>query len=143
MPTYTRQAQISPSLEEVASIIAKSRSSKYPPNLVPLSAQISADLFTPTQAYLKVSEGSKLSFLYESAATTGTIGRYSFVGANPLKVIKSGPGHGPEEDPLPRLEEELSQYRVATVSSLRLPPLTGGVIGYVGYVCEPPFKSLV
>jgi len=52
-----------------------------------LSSQIAADLFTPTQAYLKVSENSKLSFLYESAATTGTIGRYSFVGANPLKVI--------------------------------------------------------
>ncbi|KEF57770.1 anthranilate synthase component I [Exophiala aquamarina CBS 119918] len=134
------QAQIQPSLEEVNSILAKSKSSQYPPNLVPLSAQIAADLFTPTQAYLKVSENSKLSFLYESAATTGTIGRYSFVGANPLKVIKSGPGHGPEEDPLPRLEEELSQYRVATVPSLRLPPLTGGVIGYVGYDCVRYFE---
>lgn len=107
---------------------------------MPLCAQIPADLFTPTQAYLKVSEGSKLSFLYESAATTGTIGRYSFVGANPLKVIKSGPGHGPEEDPLPRLEKELAQYRVASVPSLRLPPLTGGVIGYVGYDCVRYFE---
>ncbi|OAL25633.1 hypothetical protein AYO20_10408 [Fonsecaea nubica] len=134
------QAKVQPSLEEVSSILSKSRSSKFPPNLVPLCAQIPADLFTPTQAYLKVSEGSKLSFLYESAATTGTIGRYSFVGANPLKVIKSGPGHGPEEDPLPRLEQELSQYRVATVPSLRLPPLTGGVIGYVGYDCVRYFE---
>ena len=107
---------------------------------MPLCAQIPADLFTPTQAYLKVSEGSKLSFLYESAATTGTIGRYSFVGANPLKVIKSGPGHGPEEDPLPRLEKELAQYRVANVPSLRLPPMTGGVIGYVGYDCVRYFE---
>jgi len=133
-------AQIQPSLEEVASILSKSTSSQYPPNLVPLCAQIPADLFTPTQAYLKVSNGSKLSFLYESAATTGTIGRYSFVGANPLKVLKTGPGHGPEEDPLPRLERELSQYRVATVPSLRLPPLTGGVIGYVGYDCVRYFE---
>ena len=134
------QAQIQPSLEEVTSILSRSKSSQFPPNLVPLCAQIPADLFTPTQAYLKVSEGSKLSFLYESAATTGTIGRYSFVGANPLKVLKSGPGHGPEEDPLPRLEKELSQYRVASVPSLRLPPLTGGVIGYVGYDCVRYFE---
>lgn len=137
---YTSQAQTQPSLEEVSSILSKSRSSPFPPNLVPLCAQIPADLFTPTQAYLKISEGSKLSFLYESAATTGTIGRYSFVGANPLKVIKSGPGHGPEDDPLPRLEKELSQFRVATVPSLRLPPLTGGVIGYVGYDCVRYFE---
>ncbi|KAK5230685.1 anthranilate synthase component 1 [Exophiala xenobiotica] len=134
------QAQIQPSLEEVTSILSRSKSSQFPPNLVPLCAQIPADLFTPTQAYLKVSKGSKLSFLYESAATTGTIGRYSFVGANPLKVLKSGPGHGPEEDPLPRLEKELSQYRVASVPSLRLPPLTGGVIGYVGYDCVRYFE---
>ncbi|KAK4948041.1 anthranilate synthase component 1 [Elasticomyces elasticus] len=135
-------AQIQPSLEEVTSILfkANSSSSNFPPNLVPLCAQIPADLFTPTQAYLKVSEGSKLSFLYESAATTGTIGRYSFVGANPLKVLKTGPGHGPEEDPLPGLEKELSQYRVASVPSLRLPPLTGGVIGYIGYDCVRYFE---
>ena len=137
---HSSQARIQPSLEEVSSILSKSKSSRYPPNLVPLCAQIPADLFTPTQAYLKVSEGSKLSFLYESAATTGTIGRYSFVGANPLKVLKSGPGHGPEEDPLPRLERELAQYRVANVPSLRLPPMTGGVIGYVGYDCVRYFE---
>lgn len=134
------QAQIRPTFEDVESVLAKSQSSAHPPNLVPLCAQIPADLFTPTQAYLKLSKGSKLSFLYESAATTGTIGRYSFVGANPLKVIKSGPGHGAEEDPLPRLEKELSQYRVATVPGLQLPPLTGGVIGYVGYDCVRYFE---
>lgn len=81
-----------------------------------------------------------MSFLYESAATTGTIGRYSFVGANPLQVFQSGPDHGLAEDPLPRLEKELSQYRVATIPSLSLPPLTGGVIGYVGYDCVRYFE---
>lgn len=107
---------------------------------MPLCAQIPADLLNPTQAYLKISHGSKLSFLYESAATTGTIGRYSFVGANPLQVFQSGPAHGLAEDPLPRLEKELSQYRVATIPSLNLPPLTGGVIGYVGYDCVRYFE---
>lgn len=121
-------------------VLDKARSGPCLPNLVPLCAQIPADLLNPTQAYLKISKGAKLSFLYESAATTGTIGRYSFVGANPLQIFQSGPEHGLAEDPLPRLEKELSQYRVATVPSLNLPPLTGGVIGYVGYDCVRYFE---
>jgi len=137
---YSTQAVVKPSFEDVGIILSKSKGAAYRPNVVPLCAQIPADLFTPTQAYLKVSNHAKLSVLYESAATTGTIGRYSFVGANPLKVIQSGPGYGPVEDPLPRLEQELSQYRVATVPGLQLPPLTGGVIGYVGYDCVRYFE---
>lgn len=86
------------------------------------------------------SSQSKLSFLFESAATSETIGRYSFVGADPRKTIVSGPKHGLEADPLPQLAEELAQYRVAQVPSLRLPPLTGGAIGYVGYDCVKYFE---
>ena len=52
----------------------------------------------------------------------------------------SGPKHGFEADPLPRLDSELSQYRVALIPSLRLPPLTGGAIGYVGYDCVQYFE---
>ncbi|KAK5073109.1 anthranilate synthase component 1 [Lithohypha guttulata] len=133
-------AEINPSFEEVQKILLKASSGSCPPNLIPLCAQVPADLLNPTQAYLKISKGAKLSFLYESAATSGTIGRYSFVGANPLEVFQSGPDHGLAADPLPRLEKELSKYRVATVPSLKLPPLTGGVIGYVGYDCVKYFE---
>lgn len=129
-----------PSFEEVQKILSKASAGPCSPNLVPLCAEIPADLLNPTQAYLKISKGAKLSFLFESAATTGTIGRYSFVGANPLQVFQSGPSHGLADDPLPRLEKELAQYRVATVPSLNLPPLTGGVIGYVGYDCVRYFE---
>ncbi|PYH84190.1 anthranilate synthase component 1 [Aspergillus uvarum CBS 121591] len=131
---------IVPSLETAGEVIDSVRDSKFAPNLLPLVTSISADLLTPTLAYLKIAEKSKLSFLYESAATTETIGRYSFVGADPRKVIKTGAGHGPECDPLPILEEELSGYRVATVPGLTLPPLTGGAIGYVGYDCVRYFE---
>lgn len=57
-----------------------------------------------------------------------------------MKVIKTGAGHGLEGDPLPELERELAQFRVATVPGLDLPPLTGGVIGYVSYDCVQYFE---
>lgn len=59
---------------------------------------------------------------------------------DPRKVLKTGPGHGPEADPLPLLEKELAQHREAIVPGLVLPPLTGGAIGYVGYDCVRYFE---
>jgi anthranilate synthase component 1 len=59
---------------------------------------------------------------------------------DPRKVIKTGPGHGEETDPLPFLEKELAKSRVATVPSIQLPPLTGGAVGYVGYDCVKYFE---
>lgn len=61
-----------------------------------------------------------------------------FLGAR--KILKTGPGHGPEADPLPLLEKELAQHREAVVPGLVLPPLTGGAIGYVGYDCVRYFE---
>ncbi|KAK3680388.1 anthranilate synthase component 1 [Vermiconidia calcicola] len=131
-----------PSLDEVDEIVQQSRSLPKPPNLVPLCASISSEFLTPSAIYLKVAANadSKLSFLFESAATTETIGRYSFVGASPRNTLVSGPKHGLEADPLPHLDAELSRYRVAQIPSLRLPPLTGGAIGYVGYDCVKYFE---
>ena len=43
-------------------------------------------------------------------------------------------------DPLPGLEAELAKVKVAEVPGLRLPPLTGGAIGYVGYDCVRYFE---
>ncbi|KAK2871558.1 anthranilate synthase component 1 [Arthroderma sp. PD_2] len=134
------RAAVQPSIDVVRDVLAQSKGSANPPNIVPVTASIPADLLTPTVAYLKIAANSKRSFLYESAATTETIGRYSFVGADPKKVLVSGPGHGPECDPLPLLEKEVAQYRVATVPGLKLPPLTGGAIGYVGYDCVRYFE---
>ncbi|PKY07347.1 anthranilate synthase component 1 [Aspergillus campestris IBT 28561] len=136
----TPPVTVVPSLETAKEVVHQYNGTKYAPNLLPLTTSIPADLLTPTLAYLKIAEKSKLSFLYESAATTETIGRYSFVGADPHKILKTGPGHGPECDPLPLLENELNEFRVATVPGLVLPPLTGGAIGYVGYDCVRYFE---
>lgn len=131
----TFQDQIVPSLETVKDLLAKQQGPKKP-TLVPLYGQISSDLITPSAAYLKVVAHTKspYSVLFESAASE-QIGRYSFVGAGPRKVLKTGEGHGEACDPIPALEKELSQHVVAEVPDLKLPPLTGGAIGYIGYDC--------
>jgi anthranilate synthase component I len=66
-------------------------------------------------------------------------GRLSDI-AGPRKVLKTGPGHGPATDPMPLLEEELAKSKVATVPGLKLPPLTGGAVGYVSYDCVKYFE---
>lgn len=83
---------------------------------------------------------SKLSFLFESASTSETIARYSFIGTDPRKTLKTGEGHGEAVDPMPLLRDELAKSRVADVPGLNLPPLTGGAIGYVGYDCVRYFE---
>ncbi|KAH8687843.1 anthranilate synthase-like protein component I [Tricladium varicosporioides] len=133
--------ELQPSLDSIRDLLGKTVGKQYAPNLVPVYSQITSDLITPSQAYLKISSHSKsdFSFLFESAATE-KVGRYSFVGAGPRKILKTGEGHGPEVDPLPALEAELSKSRVAEVPGLALPPLTGGAIGYVGYDCVRYFE---
>jgi len=61
--------------------------------------------------------------------------------SDPRKILRSGPGQPiGARDPLPVLEQELSQYRVATIPGAQLPPLIGGAIGYVGYDCVAYFE---
>ncbi|KAI1269619.1 anthranilate synthase component 1 [Xylariaceae sp. FL1019] len=131
-----------PSFETVQELLSQpAPETSRKPNIVPLYGQFSADLITPSTAYLKIAAHSKsdFSFLYESAATE-RVGRYSFVGAGPRKIIKTGEGHGESLDPLPALEKELAERVVLDVPDLRLPPLTGGAIGYVGYDCVRYFE---
>ena len=73
-----------PSLEEVRELSKQG-------NLIPLYQEINADLETPVSAYLKVAEGAQ-SFLLESVEGGEQLARYSFIGTEPYKVVKTGPG---------------------------------------------------
>ncbi|KAI4139142.1 MAG: hypothetical protein L6R39_006458, partial [Caloplaca ligustica] len=108
---------IKPTLDTVRELLVVYQEAPNPPNLVPLCATIPGADLTPFAAYKKLSAGY-----------------------DPRKTIKTGPGHGPEEDPLISLRNELSQCREAVVPGLELPPLTGGAIGYVGYDCVRYFE---
>ena len=113
-----------PTLEQVKTMTRQG-------NLAPVCRSIHADLETPVSAYLKVARGP-YSYLLESVEGGERMGRYSFIGTNPYKVITTGPGRpGGEVDPLSLVEAEMSRYTLAPVDGL--PGFHGGAVGYLAY----------
>ena len=113
-----------PTLEQVDKLAGQG-------NLVPVYREINADLETPVSAYLKIAR-PPYSFLLESVEGGERIARYSFIGTEPLDVIKTGPGqeHG-AVDPLIPIEKALSQFEMVQVPYLER--FNGGAVGYLSY----------
>src|SRR5438067_7272126 len=108
-----------PSLEEAQELTGVG-------NLCPLYCEVPADLETPVSAYLKVARG-RYSFLLESVEGGERLARYSFIGTEPYRTIRSGPmpnGDGTTEDPLLAVEAELGRFKPVSVPGL--PRFTGG-----------------
>ena len=122
-----------PTLEEVRKLVGRG-------NLVPIYREINADLETPVTAYLKIAR-PPFSFLLESVEGGERIARYSFIGTEPLDVIKTGPGekHG-AVDPLVPIERELARFKLAEVPGLQR--FNGGVVGYLSYEAVNYFERL-
>jgi anthranilate synthase component 1 len=109
--------------------------------VVPVWRELVADLETPVSAFLKLA-GDGPGFLLESVEHGDRWGRFSFVGREPSTVLvaRGGrvavEGRPPAGVPLDRgvlaaVEALLGAYR--SPSTADLPPLHGGVVGYVGY----------
>ena len=113
-----------PSLEDVRELAKEG-------NLIPLYQEINADLETPVSAYLKVAEGP-YSFLLESVEGGEQLARYSFIGTEPYRVVKTGPGqpYG-EVDPLLLVQEELDRHTLVSIRGL--PRFHGGAVGFIAY----------
>ena len=123
-----------PTLEQVKALAG-------PGVLVPVYREISADLETPITAYLKVAR-PPYSFLLESVEGGERIARYSFIGTEPYKVVKTGPGQpAGEVDPLTLVQAEMDQYRLAPVADL--PRFHGGGVGYLAYDTVSYFEPRV
>jgi anthranilate synthase component 1 len=60
-----------------------------PGALAPVYREILADLETPVSAYIRIARGQQYAFLLESVEKADTIGRYSFLGANPSTIFKA------------------------------------------------------
>lgn len=117
--------------------------------VVPVWAEVLADLETPVSAYLKlVGDGS--GFLLESVEGGEQWARYSFVGRRPSVALKSHDGKVDWEgtppiselsgNPLEVLARLLDYCQAPQVENL--PPLHGGVVGYLGYDVVRYIESL-
>ena len=111
-------------------------------NLIPIYAEILADMETPVSSFSKIEE-SDYAYLLESVEGGERIGRYSFLGSNPSLVFRSK-GRNIEIiegkkarkfktklTPLAELKKLLSKYKFVNVKGL--PRFCGGFVGYMGY----------
>ena len=104
--------------------------------VVPIYRDVRADLETPISAYLKVARGSH-SFLLESVERGERIGRYSFIGTDPYRVMARGHEDG---DPLEEIASELGRHKAVAVDGL--PRFSGGAVGYLGYEIAGHFEEI-
>ncbi len=116
----TTPAGVTPSLEQ-----ARELASDY--NLIPIRETFIDDCETPVSAFLKLRDREP-SFLLESA-DQGRVGRYSFIGFRPRKVLRWSLGD--EGDPYALAGAELGRLRVAPLADL--PPFAGGAVGLFAY----------
>ena len=109
--------------------------------VVPVWRELLADLVTPVAAYARI-VGDEPGFLLESVEHGERWSRWSFVGRNPLATLTSLDGRitiegdlHPEvptdRGMLAAIEAILGLYRSPSLEDL--PPLHGGLMGYLGY----------
>jgi anthranilate synthase component 1 len=117
-------------------ILAKDR------RVIPVARRLLADGDTPIGLYRKLAAGRPGTFLLESAENGRTWSRYSFIGvrSEAALTVRDGRAHWlgtppvsvpAEGEPLHVLRETLQALH--TPRDPRLPPFTGGMVGYLGY----------
>ena len=129
------QLSVHPTREEFRSLAASH-------TVVPVWVEILADLETPVAAFAKLVGADENGFLLESVEHGERWSRFSFVGRRPRATLTSFgsrvevSGEVPASVPRDRgmlaaLDELLRLYRSPVIPDL--PPLQGGVMGYLGY----------
>ncbi len=111
--------------------------------VVPVWREVLADLETPLSAFVKLVGARREGFLLESVEHAERWGRFSFLGRDPaLTFVTRGRtlewlgGEAPQAVPSDRgtlaaMEALLEHYRAPTLPEL--PPLHGGIVGWIGY----------
>ncbi len=120
-------------------------------NVIPLVKVLLSDVMTPVSAYLTLREPGISSFLFESVEPDEKIGRYSFVGTNPVVLItaKHGTVLIKEASQAGSRKENFFDVLAGYVSKYNVAPLhdiagfTGGFAGYVGYDCAGYLENIL
>jgi anthranilate synthase component 1 len=111
-------------------------------NVIPVYRRLLADGETPLGLYKKLAKNNPGTFLLESAEHGGAWSRYSFIGVRSQTTlterggaaewIGTPPAGVPRGmDPLQALRESVAHLKTPVIAGL--PPLTGGLVGYMGY----------
>jgi anthranilate synthase component I len=96
--------------------------------VAPLSAVLPADTETPVSAFIKLARTERQAFLFESVEPGERIGRFSFIGLRPRNTIRTQAslGRGPFAE-LAAFQQQTLGLRLT-----KLPPFTGGLVGFLG-----------
>ncbi len=138
MPGSETSRKTTPDLPEFVSLATRH-------TLIPLTRTVPADLETPVGAFLRVAADEPEAFLLESVEGGEKIGRYTFIGVRPYRVLtarngevtlrEGGPGASPAHtfsaDIFAELKRELEAHRPAKLPGL--PPFTAGAVGFFAY----------
>jgi anthranilate synthase component I len=134
-PTVDRLGAVAPTREEFRELAVGHR-------VIPVVRRLLADDETPIGVYRKLAGDRPGTFLLESAENGRSWSRWSFVGANSAAALTEIDGSltwtGDVPAGLPAAGDPLAALR-AVVEELHseplpgLPPLTGGLVGYLGY----------
>jgi anthranilate synthase component 1 len=116
--------RVTPSLDEVRELARDH-------NLVALRHTFIDDLETPVSAFLKLRgrDPQFPAFLLESAEQGQRVGRFSFIGVRPRKVVRWSLGDG--GDPYALAAAEVGAFSQAPFADA--PPFAGGAVGFFGY----------
>ncbi|NDJ85704.1 MAG: anthranilate synthase component I [Chloroflexi bacterium] len=107
-------------------------------DLVPVYRVLPADLETPVSAFLKLFREDEAAFLLESVEGGEQVGRYSFIGVKPRKILRPDASAG--GDALAEIKAELAHYRPVQLPGL--PRFVGGAVGFLGYDIVQQFERL-
>ncbi|HEV2890205.1 MAG TPA: anthranilate synthase component I [Frankiaceae bacterium] len=110
--------------------------------VIPVTRRLLADGETPVGVYRKLAGGRPGTFLLESAEHGRSWSRYSFVGARSAATLTERGGEAywtgtppvglpMSGDPLAALRETVARLHTERLPGL--PPLTGGMVGYLAY----------
>lgn len=120
-------------------------------NVIPVSRKLLADSETPLGVYRKLAKNAPGTFLLESAEYGGVWSRYSFIGVRSEATLTEKNGEAvwegtvPAGAPtgMPALEAlRISAQHLRSPKIAGLPPLTGGLVGYMGYDCVRSLEKL-
>jgi len=126
---------VTPSSEEFRALAEDRR-------VIPVVRRVLADADTPVALYRKLAEDRPGTFLLESAENGESWSRWSFIGVHSPSALTVRDGKAvwtgtpvaglpTEGDPLTVLRETLQMLHTEPLPGM--PPLTGGMVGYIGY----------